>query len=192
MPHNRESAVQCTDARSQFRRSKPKSEAAMSARRVRSILRRRASRMDGGPAEGSVSRCCGGTARRGGEDFTVAGASSSGMAAEGPRAIHFKTPFSCCQFCKVIRHRCWMLGIRVGEASHPGPREGEPIRFRRLRPTRSTRSRSRSPCFVGTMIDSSIEIGTRSHSSEFPTRCTVARLKMRRIVRCGVWLIDRC
>ena len=28
---------------------------------------------------------------------------------------------SSCQFCELIRHQCGWVGVRVGEAAHPGP-----------------------------------------------------------------------
>ena len=78
-----------------------------------------------------ANRCGNGTVLRSGEDFSVACASSVGVAAGDPRPSHV-TPISSGQFCAVIRHRCGMLGVRVGEASNPGPPS-----LRRLRRNRS-------------------------------------------------------
>ena len=52
-----------------------------------------------------------------GEDLAVAHASSVGVAAKDPRPS-YRTPVSSGQYCAMIRHRCGMLGVRVGEASN--------------------------------------------------------------------------
>ena len=44
------------------------------------------------------------------------------MAAEDPRPV-LNSPFVVGEFCEIIRHRCGMSGVRVGEASNPGPRQ---------------------------------------------------------------------
>ena len=118
-------------AGSQCGHPQPESEASLPSRGFRSILRRRIPTMDGGPAQGFANRCGNGTVLRSGEDFSVACASSVGVAAGNPRPSHV-TPISSGHFCAVIRHRCGMLGVRVGDASNPGPPS-----LRRLRRNRS-------------------------------------------------------
>ena len=77
--------------------------------------------MVGGPAQGFARRSGGGTVLRSGENFAIAHASIFGVAVEDSRPVHDNTTFSSGQLCKVIRHRCGMLGVRVGEASHRPP-----------------------------------------------------------------------
>ena len=118
-------------AGSQFGHSEPKSKAPTSSRRLHPTLRRRDARVDGVSSPGFASCSSSRTDPRSDEDLPDFDASSTGMAAGDPSPVHICTPFCSGQHgdqpIEVTglqfhsRSRYGLRGVRVGEASHPGP-----------------------------------------------------------------------
>ena len=97
--------------------------------RVRSSLRRRDARVDRGATEGSPGGHSGQATPRGGEDLPTLVQGSASLATDHRRAGPRDAVCSG-EHGEVIRVRCGMTGVPVGEAANPGP--GQSRRRRRV------------------------------------------------------------
>ena len=84
-------------------------------------MRRGDARVDRGPREGSSSRHCGRAAPKSGEDLPIVVHSSEGVAIDHPGTVVSDAVCSG-EHGEVIRVRCGMAGVRLGEAANPDGR----------------------------------------------------------------------
>ena len=97
------------------------SQADLPSGRFCAPLRRRDVGMDAITPEGSASGGRFRTSPRSGKGLSIVDHCSGGVATDHPGTIFGSTVLNREQ-CEVIRVRCGMAGIRVGEAKNPGPR----------------------------------------------------------------------